>query len=151
MNAWLLTWTFTAIEPAEKLVAILPSRRSERNVAELMEFLVLKATSGAGFNAFCVNRRKDLVYKANMTLVISKVPHGNRIFCGHDPWLYGRKVRNLTVSQDESSNEEIISWTEPDNYKLDEDGRSVVVADRGKSDQLRRRNDYPLSKDIWHP
>ncbi len=149
MNAWLLTWVFTSTEPTERLVAVISSRRSEGSVAEVMELLVLRATSGARFNAYCANRKKELVHKARTSAIIHGIPHGDRIFCGHDPWLYGRKVKNLIVLHDEQSNEEVISWMEPDNYKFEDGGKKITVAEQGKSVVLRRPADRPLSKDIW--
>ena len=69
--------------------------------------------------------------------------------CGHDPWLYGRKVRDLKVAVDESNDEEVITWREPNNFKwADESKRSIVVASEGEVKHWRRPN-KPLSKDVW--
>ena len=69
--------------------------------------------------------------------------------CGHDPWIYGRKVRDLKVTLDETNDEEVITWREPKDFKwADESKRSIVVASEGEVKQWRRPN-KPLSKDVW--
>ena len=147
MNAWLLTWAHTSNEPAEKLVAILPARKSGQSVAELMEFFVLRATAGASSAAYYLHRRKEMVYKAQTPLVINRVPHGDRILCGHDPWLYGRVVRELKVVVDQEANEEVVSWREPDDFEFKDESLVLIdVARPGRHATLRRPN-RPLSKD----
>ena len=147
MNAWLLTWAHTSNEPSEKLVAILPARRSDRAIAELMELFVLRATTGASSAAYYLHRRKQMVYKARTPLVINRVPHGNRILCGHDPWLYGRVVRELVVVVDCEANEEVVSWREPDDFEFKDNSLLLIdVAKPGRLVTLRRPN-CPLSKD----
>jgi hypothetical protein len=149
MNAWLLTWECNTSKTREKVVAILSSRRSDRAVAELMEFLVLRANSTARNVAYYANRRKELVYKAQTPLPINRVPHGERILCGHDPWLYGRKVTDFEVVVDESRNEEVLTWREPDDYRWKDKSEShIEVARKGGVKSVRRPN-TPLSTDIW--
>jgi hypothetical protein len=149
MRAWLLTWVFTSTEPKEKVVAILPARRSDRSVAELMELLVQRAMSGAGSALHYLHRRKQLVHKAQTPLVINKVPHGQRVLCGHDPWLYGRVVSELKVVVDQQSGDEVLLWVEPDDWKFADGERSnVEVASAGEHCELRRPN-RPLSGDVW--
>jgi hypothetical protein len=149
VNAWLLTWVGTLPNlPDERIVAILSSRRSDRAIAELMELLVLRATSGAKFAAFCANRPKELVYKAQTPLPINRVPHGNRVVCGHDPWLYGRKVKDLKVTVEESTGDEIVSWREPDDFRFrDEERFDIEIATAGAVVSIRRRRGA-LSGDI---
>lgn len=149
MNAWLLTWEWTSTEPTEKIAAILSSRRSDSAIADLMELLVLRSRYPAKEVAYYANRKREMVYKAQTPLGINGVPHGERIMCGHDPWLYGRKVRDLKVAVDESNDEEVITWREPNNFKwADESKRSIVVASEGEVKHWRRPN-KPLSKDVW--
>jgi hypothetical protein len=148
MNAWLLTWECNAAKTQEKIVAILTSRRSDRAIAELMELLVLRANSTARNVAYYANRKRELVYKAQTPLGINRVPHGERILCGHDPWLYARKVTELTVVVDELSNEEVLTWREPDDFRwTDNSERRIEVAKRGELKSWRRPN-LPLANDI---
>lgn len=148
MNAWLLTWEWTSTEPTEKIAAILSPRRSDSAIADLMELLVLRSRYPAKEVAYYANRKRQMVYKAQTPLRISGVPHGERILCGRDPWLYGRKVRDLKVTLDETNDEEVITWQEPKDFKwADESKRSIVVASEGEVRQWRRPN-KPLSKDV---
>jgi hypothetical protein len=148
VKAWLLTWECNTSSVKEKIVAVLCSRRSDQAVAGLMEFLVLRATSSAHSLAYYANRRKELVYRAQTPLAINRVPHGERILCGHDPWLYGRKVSALRVELDAASNEELVSWREPDDFRwTDGSERAIEVARAGIVKSLRRPN-RALSADI---
>ena len=114
-----------------------------------MELLVLRALYPAREAVYYANRKKKMVHKAKTPLNVNGVPHGERILCGHDPWLYGRKVRNLKIAVDTSTDEEVITWREPNNFKWAEDSKSsIVVATEGELKQWRRPN-KPLSKDVW--
>jgi len=147
VKAWLLTWTWLKYEPAESLVAILSSRKSDRSVAELMELLVLRSQGAAVENAHYAHRPKPPSLKAQTPLLINRVPHGDRVLCGYDPWLYGRKVSDLHIVLDRAANEEVLSWREPDDYAWAEpDERTLTPAAQGKPKQLRRPNG-PLSAD----
>jgi len=149
MNAWLLTWVCNTAKVEEQLVAILTSRRSDASVAELMELLVLRANSTARSVAYYANRRRELVYKAQTPLAINRVPHGERILCGHDPWLYGRKVSELEVQVDEASNQEVVTWREPNDFRwTDGSERGIEIAKQGERKSLRRPN-RPLSADVY--
>ena len=149
VNAWLLTWECNTAKVRERLVAILSSRRSERVIAELMELLVLRASSTAASVAYYANRRRELVDKAITPLVINGVPYGERIRCGHDPWLYGRKVRELKIVLDQRTDEEVVTWREPDDFRSTNGnpGR-IEIAKHGITKEWRRPN-RPLSADIW--
>jgi hypothetical protein len=149
MNAWLLTWEVNTAKVKEKIVAVLSSRKSDRAIAELMELLVLRANSTARDVAYYSNRKRELVYKAQTPLGINRVPHGERILCGHDPWLYGRKVTEFKVMVDESSDEEVITWREPNDFRWTDSGeRDIEIAKQGECKSWRRPN-RPLSTDIW--
>jgi hypothetical protein len=148
MNAWLLTWKWYQSEPKETVAAILSARKGDQSVSELMELLVLRSISGCASAAYYANRRRELVYKAMTPLAINSVPHGERILCGHDPWLYGRKVKSLKIELDRTTNEEIISWVEPDDFRFkDTQNLRVEVAALGKPVTMRRPN-KPLSLDV---
>lgn len=114
-----------------------------------MELLVLRSRYPAKEAAYYANRKNAMVYRAQTPLVINDIPHGGRVLCGHDPWLYGRRVRDLRVVVDTNTDEEVITWREPNNGKwADESKRSIVVATEGELKQWRRPN-KPLSKDVW--
>lgn len=148
MNAWLITWENYKDPPPEKVVAVLSSRRQDRYVAELLELFVSRTIYSVGELAYYANRKSKLVYKAQKPVGIHGVPHGERIFCGHDPWLYGRIVRNLKVRNDRSSDEEIITWQEPITYRwADESKSEITIADEGEWKELRRPR-RPLTRDV---
>jgi hypothetical protein len=117
MNAWLLTWEWTTTRPREKIVAILSSRRSDASIAELVELLVQRTLCGAHDLAYYANRRKKLICKAETPLIINSIPHGQRVLCGHGPWLYGRVVTDLKVMMDGATDEEVLTWQEPPQYR----------------------------------
>lgn len=149
MKAWLITWEWTSTIPTEKIVAIESSRRSTSSIADLMELFVLRSLYSAKEVAYYANRKREMVYKAQTPIGINGVPHGERILCGHDPWLYGRKVCDLKIEIDETSDEEILTWREPDNYKwADDSKRSIVIASEGDVRHWHRPN-KPLAKDVW--
>lgn len=148
MRAWLLTWVYHKSKVQEEIVAVLSSRKSDKTVSELVEFIVLRANSSVINMAYYANRRDKLVYKASTSQLINGVPHGERVLCGHDPWLYARKVTDFKVDFDEKSNEEIVSWREPDNYRWTQDKRSIEVSELGSLKVIRRQK-KELSSDIF--
>ena len=145
MNAWLLTWLHPDREPGESIAAILSSRKGEQAIADLMEFLVLQAKFSAQAAAHVANRPKERVYNARRPIVVNRVPHGDRIFCGRDPLLYGRKVTNLVVTLDQAESQEVVAWREPDDYRFtDQRETRVVVAKSGELRKVIRPNE-PLA------
>ncbi len=147
MKAWLLTWVCNTAKTKEEVVAVLSSRKSEATISELVEFIVLRATSNVSGMMFYANRRKQLVYKAQASQLINGVPHRERILCGHDPWLYARKVTDFKACFDEKTNEEIISWREPDNFCWTQNKQGLEIAEYGIVKQLRRQQ-KELSSDF---
>ncbi len=149
MKAWLITWECVTVEPPDRLAAILTSRKSDEYIADLMELFVQRATYGASEMAYYANRKNKRVHKAQTPLIIHNVPHGNRVMCGHDPWLYGRIVNNLKIVVDEVKGVEILSWREPDNFEWeDKQQRRIRVASEGKNNILERVV-RPISHDIF--
>lgn len=116
MNAWLITWERLDVrpEPYEKIAAILSYRRSKHSVAELMEFLYLRATCDASSMAYYANRPRKMIGRAQNPQPINGVPH-ERILCGLNPGLYGRRVTNLEISRD--GEEEVLKWQEPPTFR----------------------------------
>lgn len=149
MNAWLLTWEWTTTRPREKIVAILSSRRSDASIAELVELLVQRTLCGAHDLAYYANRRKKLICKAETPLIINSIPHGQRVLCGHGPWLYGRVVTDLKVMMDGATDEEVLTWQEPPQYRWAGSSMTAIeLAAEGKS-KLWRRPNKPVARDVW--
>lgn len=140
MNAWLVTWQGTALFPKnapEKVAAILSSRKSDDAVAELVELLFLQAKYGASEMAYYANRRRDVPYKMQQSLLINHVPHGDRIFCGNSECgIYARKVKNLKVEVDKEKGKEILSWVEPPTYQWENEQMRGLVLDELKTSWL---------------
>jgi len=113
MNAWLITWegTNSSIADENRIVAILSSRKSVSKVADFVELLYLMSTSNAHEMACLANSPKKIPYKAKIQL-INNIPHGDRITCGHNPFLYARKVTNLQIKINPKENIEILKWKE---------------------------------------
>lgn len=118
MNAWLITWDWCGEHAAvtDRIAAILGARKSESKVAELVEFIYMHSRSSVGEIAHYANRPSRIPFKAQRSMVINGVPHGERIICGNNPWLYARKVSDLNVHSDPGSDIETISWMEPPTF-----------------------------------
>lgn len=149
MNAWLITWERLDVrpEPYEKVAAILSGRRSERSVAQFMEFLYLRATCDASSMAYYANRPKEMIGRAQYSQLINGVPH-ERISCGHNPWLYGRRVTNLTIARD--GEDEVLKWQEPPTFRWKGASRTETeTAEAGELKEWRRPANCPLSEDAY--
>ena len=141
MNAWLITWEWGGdhARVRDPLVAILSSRKSINSIAEVAEFLYLRATGGAADLAYYANRRKQLPFPA-------KTDQNCITCCGHNPWLYARVVSKLRVEAT-ADGAEVIRWREPDTYGLDENDQ-VVVKHEGVSKELVRAEAGPVGKEL---
>jgi hypothetical protein len=148
MNAWLITWEYTR-NLQDSIVAILSSRKSDTSITELVEFIYLKATSSAEDLVYYTNRLNRIPYKAEKTQMINDVPHGDRIICGHNPFLYARKVTDLKVAVNHEQGLETISWKEPPIFKWRNKRLLKTVIDRdGEQESITRDFTVPIGKDI---
>lgn len=146
MNAWLLTWEGTSqkIIDENRIIGIIGSRRADRFVAELVEFLYARNSASASEMAYMANRPKQKHFPAERTQIINDVPHGERIICGHNPWIYARKVKNLKISQEGDS--EVVIWQEPDNYCWkNKEKMEIGVEKEGSTRRVKRSNEHSLS------
>lgn len=149
MNAWLLTWDGTSpkITDENRIIGIIGSRRSKNFVADLVEFIYSRNTSSASDMAYIANRPKQKPFQAEKTQIINGVPHGERIICGHNPWIYARKVRNLRITQEDDF--EIVTWREPDNYQWkNKQKMEIVVEKKGSTRKLKRSTEHRLSREM---
>ncbi len=151
MNAWLITWegTNSSIADENRIVAILSSRKSVSKVADFVELLYLRSTSSAQEMACLANRPKKIPYKVAKVQLINNIPHGDRIICGHNPFLYARKVTNLQIKIDPKENIEILKWKEPSIFKWKEKSRlEIEVAKEGEIRELWKSLMNPLSNEL---
>ena len=128
MKAWLVTWEWMAphAEVVNKIAAVINSRRSERFVADMVEHIYAHSNYNMKELLDIVKVPKRNPYKATRGEIIHGVPHGDRITCGHHPWLYARIVTDLTATTDKETALEIIKWKEPPIFKW-KDKRKLQV------------------------
>jgi hypothetical protein len=147
MRAWLVTWEWTSDSAAvaDEIAAVLPSRWSERRVTDVVEQLYALHTSN--LQELAAYARNP---KSNPYLVRSVDGHADILSCGAHPWLFARKVSKFTVSVDPSGHE-MVTWVEPDRYRMEEGGRLAIVLDRrGRPASTKRVVTGPLSREsIW--
>lgn len=111
MNAWLLTWEGTlgpAVEPDNKILAILSSRRSSSSVEDIVDTLYCRNVDSAHDMMLYANKRKQRVarYRAHGSMP-------SRFLYGRNPYIFARLVTDLKVSRDETKRRETIRWTDP--------------------------------------
>jgi hypothetical protein len=112
VKAWLVTWDHSGdhAKPNKKIAAILNPRWSADKVREYVE--ILYASSEYNFSeriAYASNPKRN-PYPAEFSRVKGTRWLG-QITCGHNPWLFARKVENLHTI-DNNENEESVSWNE---------------------------------------
>jgi hypothetical protein len=150
MKAWMITWENAEVRRRlpEKIAALLSPRLSSSRVAELVELLMLRATCDAGAMAYCARRPKERLHRAATSLLINQIPHGDRVLCGQNPWLYGRKVSELSVSRE--GDMEVLSWREPPTIRWKNKATSEFGPWKdGEVTVHRRPVERPVSQDIW--
>ena len=143
MKAWLITWKWIGnyAKVRDPFVAILSTRKSERSVAEFVEYYYLLMTSSASEVAYFVNQPSKIPYKAdNRAVRINDVPHGERITYGNNPFIYARKVSDLVFSHPhDDQTVETIKWKEPPIFQWEDRSRSqVTLAQDGEHRKLVR-------------
>jgi hypothetical protein len=98
--------------------------------------------------ASCANRPKKMIYRADYPQLINGVPHGARILCGNNPWLYGRRVRNLEIRKEGVT--EVITWQEPPTWRRKaSSGFEIEIVSEGELKEWRRPGNRPLSEDAY--
>lgn len=155
MKAWLVTWDWCGRDAAvaDRVAAVLPFQYSDRRVGEIVQLLYLLATSDLSELADYARRPSQIPYKPRVGQMINSVPHGDRVICGHNPWLYARRVTDLRVWREPETDREVIEWTEPQTFRwMDEHQVGFEVAAEGLREQVRRSMQGPLRSDfVWDP
>lgn len=105
MRAWLVTWEWTSpsAEVVDHVAAILPPRWTSERVSTVVELLYAQATSTLSELAAYAKNVKANPYRA-------KVDSSGRVHCGHHPFLLAAPVKDLTVTVDDLTGCERISW-----------------------------------------
>lgn len=114
-----------------------------------MGFIYLRAASSVSDMLFFANRPTQIPYKAFRTQVINCVPHGDRVVCGHNPWIYERKVSCVKVKKKPGGDSEEVAWKEPPIFKWkDKSRRDIELANEGEIRVVRRMLRFPLASDL---
>jgi len=97
-----------AIEPDNKIVAIVDSRRSAAFIEDLVDVLYCCSVHSAYEMAFSANKR-SLRARQYKQLISSP----SRLFYGLLPCIFARRVHNLVIVRNEQEQTERLTWTEP--------------------------------------
>jgi hypothetical protein len=141
IRAWLITWDWTSdsVAVVDRIAAVLPPRWSEERVGDFMEQLYAHGTSSVDELAAIAKRPKTNPYRVRQD--------GPYLTCGHHPWLTARKVSKLKVARDHDGFE-VVSWLNPNTYRLKADASGTEVVVKGQEDSVRRIVKGPLSRDM---
>jgi hypothetical protein len=92
-SAWLVTWDGTKASE-NKVAAIFNHRLSDRRVRELVEMLYIAIVVRSDSERLLYAKSsKNNPYPAQLQ-------NFERITCGHNPWLYARRVSDLSIKGD---------------------------------------------------
>jgi hypothetical protein len=141
MNAWLITWEWKG-EHAKRenpLIAIFSYRKGENFVRKFVEEIYLMKTSTVEKKVHWANRSKARPYKAKKEIIAKNdVPHDMGIICGHNPFIYARKVSDLKVVRDPENEVEELSWKESPTYRWkNREEWETEVAEEGRPKMLK--------------
>lgn len=111
MKAWLVTWEWSGdhAKRGDKVAAIFSSRLSPERVREYVEFIYLSEYTLSERMAYPKHKDQN-PYPAKFGS-LDGLPWEAEIYCGHNPWLFARRVDNLVVERDEHGKESA-TWTE---------------------------------------
>ncbi len=99
--------------------------------------------------AYVANRPKQRSFKAENAQLINGIPHGDRILCGHNPWLYARKVSALKVVTKEEKGVEEVTWKEPPIYKWKNQSKmEIEIEKEGEVRLLIRSSECRVSNEL---
>ncbi len=93
-----------------------------------------------------MNRKKKIPCKVESCTTINGIPHGGRINCGRNPWIYARLVSEFKIATDETQEFDIISWREPPIYRWKDSKQSGFEIDKEGAEVLLKREKKPLLK-----
>ncbi len=101
MKAWLITWEWAndAAAVADRVVGVLNSHWGDRRVADIVEFLYSNASSSVDELAYYAKKPSNNPCRADI--------RNGGIHCGHNPFLYARKVSDLRVDTTDDGREKI--------------------------------------------
>ena len=103
MRAWLITWEWVGDHARvdDPIAAILNPRMSSERDRQIVEFIYVNSTYSLSERLQYANNRKFNPYPARFGLLEGLTWDGY-IECGHNPWLFARKVSDLCTVIDDS-------------------------------------------------
>ena len=109
-TAWLVCWDWIGDHAAvqDTLITILNPRLSPQSVATFIETLYSSFTSDASTLASYVRQPGTNVYPATCS--------ANFAWCGHNPKIVAKRVRDLRIQVDGAEGIETLSWKLPPLY-----------------------------------
>lgn len=112
ITAWLVTWEWIGnhAKPKDKIAAVLNWRLSPERVARIIEIIYANEFYTLEERLAIAKNKKSNPYQTRYG-AIQGIPLGDRLFCGHNPFLEARLVDNLHVVKDNEGNQEL-SWDE---------------------------------------
>jgi hypothetical protein len=112
MKVWLITWEWAGdyAKVENPIAAILNPRLSPKRVSEIIELLYVNRNYSLSERLDYSNNKKFNPYPAEY-YKINGVDYLDRIYCGHMPYLYARKVKDIKVVTNQNGKEELI-WKE---------------------------------------
>ena len=127
MVVCLVTWEGTEARlPADRLAAILNSRTGDRLIKELVETIYSLKTASAEELASYARQPKQRPYPA-VRVDIEGVAQEDAYTCGHNPWLYVRKVDDFTVTGNPIDGTDTIRWTERKRWRMGNNGAEMAI------------------------
>jgi hypothetical protein len=116
MKAWLITWVWGGEHAAveDPIVAILSARMSGEQVRRYVDFYYTSRKSALREKLDLARYYKPAQpnYPAEFVRIgPQQIQWPGHITCGHNPWLYARKVDNLKFVENEDG-QEVLGWQE---------------------------------------
>jgi hypothetical protein len=132
-RAWLLTWEWAGkhVDMKDKFVAIISSRYNENTVKQTLEQYYVNGCLSLHEQFSYAKSKRNCPYKAkSITIEVSeslqkisslppRIPFGESIIIGGNPWLWGRIVYDLETWIDENDIEHL-KWKERENISFDD-------------------------------
>lgn len=105
MKAWLITWEWSGQRAAkpDKVVLLLNPRTSSEVVKRIVESIYMKEEAHVEDMLSYATMKNPNPYPARFISVEvngSYAPHQGLIECGHNPYLFARKVDNVEIVKD---------------------------------------------------
>lgn len=139
MKAWLITWEWAGEHAAvvDRIAGLVSPRFAATRVRQIVELLYARAQYTIEEMALFVRKPQLAPYKA-------LDEGGGQIVCGHNPFLYARKVTELVVVRDDQRGVETVRWKDPIRFRWSEASGRFVPAGPATPDECSRLLDRPI-------